>query len=342
MSSKTTSVSRRDFLRGTLLTVPVLFLSPTSVFAGSLKPVSVRRQSFAMGTFISIEAFGADERLLNHAITKAFDVFHRYDAMMSVYDEQSALSLLNRNAGKSSVRVPTELREVITAAKGFSDETSGAFDITLEPLMKRWGFRDASSTLSRYPTDKEITDLLQAVGGRNIEVGQYAVAITNPMTQIDLGGIAVGYSVDRAVEVLRSEGVEAAFINHSGDAYALGKPPESDGWKCVIPNPLSPNEYLEEFTISDAAVSTSARNEKFVSFEGKQYGHILDPHSGKPSERVLSTTIITEQAIEADALSTSLYTMDVNSGLKLAASRHHRTKAIISTGSEDRIVVHTS
>lgn len=335
-------ISRRSFVKVALTALPIVFLSPYSAIGSDRKrPLSVRRTTFAMGTIISIEAFGSDEKQINHAITRCFDSFHQLDDMMSVYNNSSSLSDVNRNAGKNPVNTPKELREVIASAIILSQETGGAFDITLEPLMKLWGFREEGNMLAHIPSDKEIRTALESSGMKNILIDKESIFLSHPNARIDLGGIAVGYSVDIAARILRSEGIETAFINHSGDVYALGAPPDTDGWQCVIPNPQSPNEFMKEFTLSNAAVSTSARYEKFVTSGGKNYGHILDPKTGKPSEVVMSTTVITNTSIESDTLSTAYYTMMPDEGLASAHNRLH-TKLITSTLEGDRLKIYTS
>ncbi len=333
-------ISRRSFMKAALSALPVLFISPYSAIGGK-RPLSVRRTTFAMGTIISIEAFGTDEKQINHAITRCFDSFHHLDVMMSVYNDSSSLSEVNRNAGKNAVIAPKELREVIGSAQILSRETGGAFDITLEPLMKLWGFREEGNVLAHIPTDKDIRIALESSGMKNILIENESIYLSHPNSRIDLGGIAVGYSVDKAAQILRSEGIEAAFINHSGDVYALGAPPDTDGWKCVIPNPQHPNEFIKEFTITNSAVSTSARYEKFVTSGGKNYGHILDAKTGRPSEVVMSTTVITNASIESDTLSTAYYTMNAQEGLASAQKRPN-TKLITSTLEGDLLKIYTS
>lgn len=335
-------VSRRSFITGALYSLPVVLLSPYNVFPNNRKrPFSLRRTTFAMGTVISIEAFGSNDEQINHAISRCFDMFTRLDAMMSVYDDDSQVSYLNRNAGKSAVTLSEELQEVIQRAVVLSNETKGAFDLTLEPFMKLWGFRDQITKRESIPTDREIRNALESSGMHNIVIDGEHISLSHLNTRIDLGGIAVGYSVDKAVQILREEGIESAFINHSGDAFALGVPPETDGWKCVVPNPLSPNEYIKEFTISNCAVSTSANTEKFVTFGTKKFGHILDPQTGRPSEVVTSTTVITNTSLEADAFSTAYFTMRSEDGIASARLRAD-TKLITSTLEDNRLQVYSS
>jgi len=311
------SITRRDFVRSAFAVVPLVMLTPRSLFASMLSVAHVRRTTFVMGSIATIEAYGPDEKLLHHAITEAFAELHRLDAMMSLYDPASVVCEINRHAGKKAVEVPQEVIEVISAAQRLHKQTQGSFDITVEPLMKLWGFRDETGTLMHFPTDTEIVQARLAIGYDKINVDVSSIALTDERSKIDLGGIAVGYALDRAAAILEREGVTQALINHSGDIIALDAPPDGGKWHCAIPNPGNLNELIHEFTIERQAVSTSGSYEKFVSFEGQRYGHIMTPFNGRPSEQLLSTTVIADRAIASDGLSTALFTMSAESAMSI-------------------------
>jgi thiamine biosynthesis lipoprotein len=267
-----------------------------------------------MGTVVTISAYGESRARVHQAITKAFEEIHRIDTLMSVYKPESQLSLINRAAGRTPVDVDTAILDTISSAKHFHDETGGAFDITVEPLMELWGFRDEPPQLNHYPSDSEISKRLNAVGFQNIIVNEAEgrIGLSNPHSKIDLGGIAVGYSVDRAVAILKEEGIRAAFINHSGDAFALGAPDDAQGWSIAIPNPEHPSEMIAQFVIRDRAVSTSGNYEKYVTIDAKRLGHILDPQTGRPSDAMKSATLFAPTSTAADALSTGLFCMSLD------------------------------
>ncbi|MBI3787208.1 MAG: FAD:protein FMN transferase, partial [Ignavibacteriales bacterium] len=260
----------------------------------------------------TLSAYGESYSHVNQAITKAFQEIQRIDTLMSVYKPASQLSLINRNAGKAPVRVEHDLINIIDSAKRFYGLTNGEFDITIEPLMELWGFRNEQPALDHVPSDKELQSRLDAVGFNNIVVDEWeqSVGLLNPHTRLDLGGIAVGYSVDRAVAILRSEGITSAFLNHSGDAFAIGVPEDSDGWEIGIPHPLQPEKMKARYAIHDRAVSTSGSYEKYVTVDAERFGHILDPRTGKPGATMHSATVFATTSLEADALSTGLFCMD--------------------------------
>lgn len=309
--------SRRNFLKqATRATSGLLLLSSAPSLLKSRQLIGnlayVERAFYTMGTTVTISAYGEDRSHLNEAITKAFEEIQSIDNVMSLYKPASQITTINRLAGKEPVNVDQRVLDIVQHARHFNGTTSGTFDITIEPLMELWGFRNEPIAAQTIPSDAEIYKRLDAVGMKNIEVNeqQRTVGLLNVHSKIDLGGIAVGYSVDRAVEVLRRQGIEQALINHSGDVYALGAPPESEGWEIAIPNPIDRREIISTFTLRDKAVSTSGNYEKFVEINGHKFGHILDPHSGKPGDAMLSLTIVAEQAMTADAFSTGLFCSD--------------------------------
>jgi len=284
----------------------------SSVNGSAVAPEAwVTRAQYLMGTVVTITACGESRPHANEAISRAFDEIRRVDEMMSLYKPESQVSRLNRAAGREAIEVDPSVIEVIKHARRFTVTTDGAFDITVEPFMELWGFRSQQS-LCEVPTETQIRDALEAVGMKHVAVddAEHSVALLNRRTRIDLGSIAVGYSVDRAVEALRRSGIERAFINHSGDAYALGTAPESDGWEIGIPDPSRPSEILARFSLVDRAASTSGCYEKYVTIDGRGVGHILDPRTGSPGRALLSATVFAPTALETDALSTGFFCIE--------------------------------
>ncbi len=320
---------RRSLLSGigVALPLPQLFAFPRIS-----DRVLVHRAQYIMGTVVTIAAYGLSAAHAHHAITKAFDELRRLDQMMSLYMNSSELSEVNRSAAKTSVRVSDDLIVLLQKARAYHTQTNGAFDVTIEPLMRLWGFRNEESR--SIPSDREIHNVLCAVGFQNIEIDSEGktIALLNQLSSVDLGGIAVGYSVDRVVSILKEEEIESAFVNHSGDAFALGVPDDSDGWPVVIPHPFYPNEPAARLILKDEAISTSGNYEKFVEFEHKRFGHILDPFSGRPSSEVMGTSVVAPTALDADALSTGLFCMKRESQKEFAAAHPYKIITISSTG----------
>lgn len=265
------------------------------------------RSFFAMGSVATVCAYGESTAHVDDAINKVITEFMRLDTLMSVFNPASDISRLNRAAGLGPVRVSAEVSEILELARRFNGETAGMFDVTVEPMMDLWGFR--GRTRQAAPTDREIADVLDAVGMHHLTVhpDKLMASLGHKSSRVDLGGIGVGYAVDRAVRILRSSGIESAFVNHAGDAYALGAPDEQGGWVAAIPHPVEPGAIVHEVTLVDRAISTSANAEKFITIDQMRYGHVMNVRSGRPAMVATSMTVLAPTAIQADAVSTAAF-----------------------------------
>ena len=315
--------NRRAFLKRSALVVVGGALLPY----GSLSQKSATRQkkieraAFTMGSIVTITAYCDDERLGNIAIDEAFHSMNEIDRLMSVFDERSQLSRVNREASRREIVVDPMIIDILGTARSYSAMTAGAFDVTIEPLMELYGFRD-DGTIHHFPTDMQIAGTLDSVGMKNvsIDVQRSTVSFKQKNTQLDLGGIAVGYAIDKAVEVLTKRGIESAIINHSGDIFAIGAPPDEDAWEVGIVDPLHPESIITTTSIKDQALSTSGNYRNNIEADGKTIGHILDPHNARSSSAMLGTTIIARTALEADALSTGSFVLGVEPTRELVSS----------------------
>lgn len=298
--------SRRDFLRKSSLALPFVVI-PQSLSALLVKEQLLHRTAFAMGTTVGIQAYHQDRFLVNNAMTKAFEELYRLDNLLSNYNTASDISKINRSSGNDVVAVHLDVINIVLRSLEYSRITNGAFDCTIEPLMKLWGFRD--NFLSKIPSNKEIESVLNAVGYKNIIINssENTIGLLHNESAIDLGGIAVGYTVDRMVGILKNEGIESALINHSGDLFAIGNPPEADYWKVGIPSPTNSNEIIYEVDLKDQALSTSGGYEKYIEINSHRFGHIINRFSGKPSKYLLSVSVIAPSSISADVFSTALF-----------------------------------
>ncbi len=316
---------RRTFLRragAIILTAPLVPALPLLRAAGFAAPEDdgglflVERYRWTMGAVASISAYGPDTRLCEEAVAAAFAEMAGTDAMMSSFDASSALSAVNRSAGRDEVRVPDELLGVVAQARAYHAATGGAFDATVGPLLDLYGFSRGAES-GAYPDDRSIADALAAVGDGNIVIdrARSSVGLTHPRARLDLGGIGVGHALDRAATVLRLRGIESALLNHSGDIVALGAPPGRDGWTVGIQDPVDPRGTIASFCLRDRAVSTSGNYENFISTDRGPIGHVLDPLTGRNTAAHLSVSVMADSSAAADALSTGFFAR----GVKLAA-----------------------
>jgi thiamine biosynthesis lipoprotein len=274
----------------------------------------------AMGTVFTVVAYGRDSKYLGEVANKIFDEIDRLDAQMSNYRAESELSALNRDAARQAVTVEPGLFALIEESLQYSRETDGAFDITVGPLMKVWGFLDGKA---RLPRPAELAGVMKRVGYHHVrlDTGRRQVRFDQDGIELDLGGIAKGYAVDRAIDILRESGVTAALVSSgTSSVYALGAPPEERGWKVVVRDPLEAKKAGDTVWLKDCSLSVSGNYEKFVTIKGRRYAHIMNPRTGRPVEDMLSTTVLATRATQSDALSTAFFVLGVDRTRRYLAS----------------------
>jgi thiamine biosynthesis lipoprotein ApbE len=274
-----------------------------------------------MGTFAEVSAYSHDEKTAGKAIEGALDEMERMDRIMSNYKNNSELSQLNKEAGKSPAPCQEELLDVLLQSHYYSELSGGAFDITVSPIVALWGFFHEKG---HVPPDKEIEKLLPAISYKNIIINKNAdpkkpstVFFKNTQTQIDLGAIGKGYAVDKALGIMKNFGINNACINLGGNIYVLGTPPDKNAWKIGIQHPRDNNEILGYLELKNEATATSGDYERFFEFKGKRYSHIINPLTGRPVSGTIATTIVAPTSTQVDALSTSVFVLGHEKGLEL-------------------------
>lgn len=275
--------------------------------AAPYEPVRAEASRVSMGCLYTIVAYGPDPSVVSTAAERALDEVDRLDRLMSHYRPESPLSQLNRLPPGTTAAVDSELFDLIAVADTYSRESDGAFDITVGPLMKAWGFFRGDG---RVPAGEELSQLRRRVGYRHIVLDRASRSIAFDLAgvEIDLGAIAKGYAVDRAVATLRQQGVTAALVSAGGSTiYALGAPPDSDGWPIDVEDPRSAGRVAFTLTLRDRALSVAGRSEKSFEIDGVEYTHILDPRTGFPVRGILSVIVLAPDGTIGDALDTTLF-----------------------------------
>lgn len=269
---------------------------------------SVRRSSFVMGSIINMEVIADSERAGNEAINRAVEIFHTLDRKLSMYDAQSEMGLLGRNAGKNPVPVSEDAQTILRFAAKVNAASDRLFDVTVEPAMRKWGFRKDSDAPVTHPTDEQLKQLERLVGMDKLMLdGELAYLETKGMG-IDLGGIAGGYALDKSIEALKRMDVAAAFINFSGDIHCFGTTIEGNGWPVNIYHPVTRRLMETPVMLHDRALSTSGSYQnRRTDRNGCSWGHLLKPTTVRPMELVHSLTAIHPSAMAADAWSTAAY-----------------------------------
>jgi thiamine biosynthesis lipoprotein len=221
---------------------------------------------------------------------------------------------INRAAGKEWIRISPETIQVIKKAQQISELSEGGFDITVAPITELW--RKAREK-KIPPSAEEVKEKLGLVNFKNIELNREGkVYLKKKGMAIDLGGIAKGYAVDRAFDVLRSLGYKNLIVNAGGDLRAGGLK-NNQPWSIGIQNPREPKKILTRIPVSDMAVATSGDYERFLIYEGKRYHHIFNPRDGFPAEGCQSVTIVTKDGMTADGLATAVFVLGPEKGYSL-------------------------
>ena len=263
----------------------------------------IERWSWAMGQPVHLQIFAQSAAQGYDAAGAALAELRRVEHRLSLFDDTSDLVELNRQAGRRGMRADRDLALVLTAALRLQAATSGAFDAAVEPLMRAWGFHAPRSS---EPTAGEIAEAREAVVAARVVLGDGRVSLPSAHTQLDLGGIGVGYGLDCAMSVLRQRGIRRAFLDVSGDCFALGAPPGEAGWLVEIAGPKMDGRTIAATRIRDAALATSANTMSVVHYGRAIRGHVMNPETGWPADALTQVTVVAASGIDADALSTGM------------------------------------
>ncbi len=259
-----------------------------------LQEEPVVQQRYVMGSLLTITAYGPKS-----AVNRAFEEAKRWDGILSDYKEESDLSRLNRDGKLES----PELARFLGECRKVSDLSGGAFDVTVGPLVRSWGFRDGRH---RVPSSAEIESALRRVGSNRVILENGRIRLAEG-TLLDPGAIGKGWAVDRTVDALRKDGIASAFVDFGSTVYALGAPPGKEGWTVAVRDPFRKERTLGQLTLRHASLSTSGAYEKFFEVDGRRFCHILDPRTGRPVEGVASVSVLARTGTESDALSTAIF-----------------------------------
>src|ERR1700743_2165144 len=248
----------------------------------------------AMGTVFTIQCYAPDSDTADRILTAAFDEIDRIEALLSNYQASSELSRISREGGDGPVVTDPETFRFLTTSFHWSERSHGAFDITVGPLLKAWGFKAKNG---HVPTQAEQKPLRDEVGWDKVQLDPAAHTVrftTRKPMELDPGSIGKGFAVDSVVALLRESGIHAAFISAGGSTlYGLGSPPGKTGWPVEVPDPRTPGSIALTLLLHATSLSTGACTEKFFIQNGHRYCHIFDPRTLMPVEGVLQSTVIT-------------------------------------------------
>ena len=282
--------------------VLVLFLLAAFAPAGAQTALRLEKSADAMGSTYTVVLYGTGRVAMEAAADAALDEARRLDDLLSNYKPSSEWSGVNRHAAEGPVRISEELFQLLAACQDYSRESEGAFDISVGPLMKVWGFYKGTGHL---PHRAEVMAAREKTGYRHVHLDAAArtVRFDRPGVELDPGGIGKGYAVDRMVAILRRMSVDTALVAASGSSiYGLGAPPDSPrGWPVDIKDPWDQRRKVAEVFLKDMSMSTSGSYEKFFRAEGRVYAHIMDPRTGYPAQGSVAVSVVAPRTIDSEA-----------------------------------------
>ena len=289
------------------------------------KPVPIEKVDFqdvAMGTNVHFIAYTnpqVDDVQVRAAITRALSEMKRLEAVLSEWRDDSEVGKINLNA-EQWVPVGPETFSVISRALAEGKASGGAFDITFQAMSDVWKFGSAADATPKVPSKAEIERRRALVDYRKVELDPAAQAVRLPRNhKIGLGGIAKGYIVDRAVEVLKQAGVQAFLVQAGGDLYGAGRKPDGSAWISGIQDPRAPEgTSFATIELTDHAFSTAGDYARSYVIGKRRYHHIIDPHTGYPATASRSVTVWADDATTADAVDDAVFILGPEAGLKLA------------------------
>jgi thiamine biosynthesis lipoprotein len=270
------------------------------------------------------------------AAIAALDLVDQLESQMTVYRPVSEVQSINQRAAHEAVLVEERLFRLLERAAELHTATQGAFDITSGPLSKVWGFFRRSG---EQPTPDAVAQALSRVGGHWVELDSTtrSVRFRHSELEINLNAIGKGHAVDRCAEILDGHQVKDYLI-HGGHSSVRArgaratKESSRRGWRVDVRHPFRADEPLAELWLRDRALGTSGSGNQFFHFQGKRYGHVIDPRTGWPAEHVLSATVLAPDAATADALATALFVMGVDQALSFCGSRPELAALLVAAG----------
>jgi thiamine biosynthesis lipoprotein len=311
----------------------ILLLSCFSCFG----QIVHKRRLMLLASPFEVTVVAKDTVAANVYIDMAIAEVKRIENQVSDWIPTTQVSLVNKNAGIQPVKVDDEVYGLIERAMKVSQVTDGAFDVSYASMDKIWKF---DGSMKEMPTPEAIKKSVERIGYKKVIMDPVAktVYLRDTGMKIGLGGIAQGYIADMIKDLLFSKGCTSGIVNVSGDINAWGKQPDGKPWSVAIVNPMNKNKVFATFPLEDSAVETSGSYEKYVTFNGKRYSHIIDPRTGYPAQGVVSVSVFAKRTEVADALATGVFVMGIEAGLNMI----DQMKGIGCIIVDDKGGVHTS
>ena len=306
---------KRFIFRSVLLAVTLPLLTACNPIHGRTEAYS--KSFFAMDTYMTFTVYDDNAEDARAALACAQEEIDALEALIAVTDAQSDIYAVNHGGGQP-VAIQERTAELLSFALRMAQETGGALEPTLYPVLSAWGF---TTDENRIPPGDQIDGLLESVGYDRVQVTDDGVTMEDGM-MLDLGSVGKGYAGDRAEQILREKGIDSAVLDIGGNIQAVGTKPDGSDWKLGLRSPFGEGIF-GTLQIADKAVVTSGNYERyFIGEDGVRYGHILDPKTGYPVDNGLaSVTVIAKEGKVCDALSTALFVMGLENAVRYWRSR---------------------
>ncbi|MCB2340705.1 FAD:protein FMN transferase [Clostridium estertheticum] len=299
-----------------IIIIALIFIVLILIFiTGNNKKSYIVREFYSLGTSNQLKAYGKKAtKAIEESIIKVCEI----DNKMSVFKNASEISKINTNAGNKPQIVSNDTYYVIQKAIKYCRLSEGAFDITIRPIVALWGIGKEGQQI---PSSNEIKEKLKIVNYKDIvlDKNDRSIFLKNKKQEIDVGGIAKGYAADEVKNVMIKNGIKSALINLGGNILTLGTKVDGTPWSVGIQDPFKTRgEFALTISVINKSVVTSGNYERYFEVEGKRFHHIINPSTGDPSESdIVGATIISDNSIDGDGLSTGVYIMGVQKAIKL-------------------------
>ncbi|MFP4176909.1 MAG: FAD:protein FMN transferase [Candidatus Brocadiia bacterium] len=270
-----------------------------------------------MGTDATIRVRASGIGQARQFIADAVDALNRVEERMSTYRRDSDISRLNRYGAEQQVRVSQLTSRVLSRARHFSELTDGAFDVTYAPLRSLWRRAQKSG---KVPEEDEVESTLELVGYEQLSLDRGKARLQRDGMEIDPGGLAKGFAIDRAVATLREQGCRDALVDVGGDIGTLGERSDESPWAIRVRDPREKTDSPIVLRLTGMAVATSGNYARFFRIGERTFSHIIDPRTGYPVNSVPSVTVIAPETETADALATAISVMGADKGMTLVES----------------------
>ncbi|HEY2492077.1 MAG TPA: FAD:protein FMN transferase [Paenibacillus sp.] len=295
--------------------------------SAKIEPVS--KSFYVFETIVQVKVF--DSGTTEQNFTDIKEILDTIEIQMNPSNDKSEISDVNRNAGIQPVKVSDETFKVVSQALDYSERSKGGFNLAIGSLVSLWNIGHEGA---HVPTADQIADAMKVIDYKNVilNADKKEIYLSEKGMSIDLGAIAKGYAADKIVEYLQDKGFKSAIVDLGGNIFAMGKKPGDQLWTIGIQDPNeSRGNPIGNIHVNNQTIVTSGIYERFFVEDGKHYHHLLDSKTGFPIDNNLSSlTILTDKSIDADGLSTSVYALGIEEGMKFIENLEH-TEALFIT-----------